>query len=217
MRDLSQRFLAVAASILLGCIGSTISAAESDVFAGRVAPLLAAKCGACHGPESPESGFRIDDREKAFAGGDSGTAGIVPGKPDESELFVRIATDDRELRMPAAGDPLTADEQKILRDWIAAGAAWPDSSQSLAGLLPESSPKPTKGENHWAFQPLARPPVPAAPTGTAPIDAFVFEKLAATKLSMNPEADPRTLIRRLSFDLVGLPPTPEEITAFEEG
>jgi hypothetical protein len=215
MRDSWQRFLAVAASILLGCIGSTTSAAESDVFAGRVAPLLAAKCGACHGPESPESGFRIDDREKAFAGGDSGTAGIVPGKPDESELVVRVVTDDKELRMPADGEPLTADEQKILRDWIAAGAAWPDSLQSLAELLPESGPKPTKGDYHWAFQPLARPPVPSAQPGTAAIDAFVLEKLAATKLSMNPEADPRTLIRRLSFDLVGLPPTPEEITTFE--
>jgi mono/diheme cytochrome c family protein len=192
------------------------SAAGGIGFADQIAPLLAAKCGACHGPESPESGFRIDDRDKAVAGGDSGTAGIVAGKPDESELFVRIVTDDKELRMPADGEPLSAAEQQLVRDWIAAGAAWPDDTHSIAGLLPDSGPKPSKGENHWAFQPLARLPVPPAPTGTAPIDAFLLDTLAAAGLAMNPEADPRTLIRRVTFDLIGLPPTPEEITAFDE-
>ena len=216
MRGSWRRFLCFAASTVLCCVMSTTSAAGGSGFADRVAPLLAAKCGSCHGPDSPESGFRIDDRENAFAGGDSGTVGIVPGKPDESELLVRVVTDDKELRMPADGDPLTADEQKVLRDWIAAGAAWPDSMKSLAGLLPKSGPKPTKGENHWAFRPLVRPPVPPAPPATAPIDAFVLDTLAAAKLSMNPEADPRTLIRRLSFDLVGLPPTPDEVAAFEQ-
>ncbi len=190
--------------------------AKGEPFVQAVAPLLAAKCGACHGPESPESGFRIDTRDMAFAGGDSGSTGIVPGKPDESELFIRIVTDDKELRMPADGDPLTADEQKILRDWIVAGAVWPDSMQSIATLLPESGPKPTKGTDHWAFQQLIRPAVPTAPAGTAAIDAFVLEKLAAANLVMNPEAAPHTLIRRLSFDLTGLPPTSEEITAFED-
>ena len=191
-------------------------AAESIDFAGRVAPLLAAKCGACHGPDAPESGYRLDLREQAVAGGDSGSVGIVPGKPDESELFIRVSTGDRELQMPADGDPLSADEQLLLRDWIAAGAVWPDEMQSLAGLLPEKQPKPVKGESHWAFQPLVRPTVPAAAPGTAAIDAFLTEALAATGLAMNPEADPRTLIRRVSFDLTGLPPSPEEVAAFED-
>jgi mono/diheme cytochrome c family protein len=187
-----------------------------NLFRERVAPLLAAKCGACHGPDGAESGFRIDDRAKAAAGGDSGSAGIVPGKPDESELFVRISTSDKESRMPAEGDPLTADEQALINDWIAAGAVWPDAMQSLAELLPQDEAKPAKGQNHWAFQPVVRPPVPQAPHGTAPIDAFLAEKLTAAGLSMNPEADPRTLIRRVSFDLIGLPPSPEEIAAFED-
>ena len=82
------------------------TAAEEIDFAIDVAPLLASKCGSCHGPEGAESGFRIDDRDKAIAGGDSGSVGIVPGKPEESELFVRISTADRESRMPADGEPL---------------------------------------------------------------------------------------------------------------
>jgi cytochrome c553 len=192
------------------------AAERAGLFRDRVAPLLAAKCGACHGPEGAESGFRIDDRAKALAGGDSGSVGIIPGKPEESELFVRISTADKESRMPAEGDPLSADEQTLIREWIAAGASWPDEMQSLADLMPKSEAKPVKGQNHWAFQPLARPSVPPAPQGTAPIDAFVLEKLAATKLAMNPEADPRTLIRRVSFDLIGLPPSPEEIADFED-
>jgi len=189
---------------------------QAAVFRDQVAPLLAGKCGACHGPDAAESGFRIDDRDKATAGGDSGSVGIVPGKPEESELFVRISTADKESRMPADGEPLTADEQTLLKEWIAAGAVWPDDMQSLADLIPKEGPKPQKGQNHWAFQPLVRPPVPAAAPGTAPIDAFLTEKLAAAGLAMNPEADPRTLIRRVSFDLVGLPPSPEEIGAFED-
>ena len=87
------------------------SGPQAAVFRDRVAALLAGKCGACHGPDAAESGFRIDDRAKAIAGGDSGSVGIVPGKPEESELFVRVSTDDKESRMPADGEPLSADEQ----------------------------------------------------------------------------------------------------------
>jgi len=188
-------------------------------FATRVAPLLAAKCGACHGPEAAESGYRIDLRERAVAGGDSGTAGIVAGKPAESELFVRITTADRESRMPAEGEPLSADEQAVVRAWIAAGAPWPDRLATLpAALLPEAEAKPPKGAGHWSFQPVARPPVPNPPGGpfANPIDAFLADRLAGSGLDFNPEADPRTLIRRVSYDLIGLPPSPEETAAFEE-
>jgi cytochrome c553 len=207
-------------AVIAFCGGPGVAAVAveppENLFRDRVAPLLAAKCGACHGPEDAESGFRVDLREQALAGGDSGSVGIVPGKPDESELFVRVSTADKELQMPADGEPLSVDEQRLLRDWIAAGGVWPDDMQSLAALLPLAGPKPAKGENHWAFQPLARPSVPRAPDGTSAIDAFLTEKLAAEGLAMNPEADPRTLIRRVSFDLTGLPPSPEEIDAFEQ-
>ncbi len=190
--------------------------AQAALFRDRVAGVLATRCGACHGLEEAESGFRVDDRDRAFAGGDSGTTGIVPGEPRKSELFVRVATDDPETRMPADGEPLPAAERALIEQWIAAGAVWPADMPSLADLIPKGKPRPDKGRDHWAFQPLARPPVPGAAAGTTPIDAFLEESLAAAGLAMNPEADPRTLIRRVSFDLVGLPPTPAEVTAFEE-
>jgi mono/diheme cytochrome c family protein len=193
--------------------------AEGIDFAVKVAPLLASRCGTCHGPDAAESGYRIDQREKAFAGGDSGSAGVVPGKPEESELFVRISTSDKESRMPADGEPLSADEQKLIEEWIAAGAGWPDTFATLPeSLLPTSDAKPSKGAGHWAFQPVVRPAVPdgGASSGSSnTIDAFVAAKLAENKLNFNPEADPRSLIRRVSYDLIGLPPTPEEIAAFE--
>ena len=198
--------------------GGALADDQAVDFAGRVAPLLASKCGACHGPHEAESGFRIDVRERAVAGGDSGIAGIVAGKPDESELFVRVATADKESRMPAEGEPLTADEQRLLKDWIAAGARWPDDLQTLpASLLPAANAALPKGTDHWAFRPVVRPRVPATPGGAAahPVDAFLIEKLISQNLALGDEADPRFLIRRVSFDLVGLPPSPEEIAAFE--
>jgi cytochrome c553 len=197
---------------------SAIAVAETPDFATRVAPLLASKCGGCHGPHEAESGFRIHVREQAIAGGDSGAAGIVAGKPEESELFVRIATSDEEARMPADGDPLTADEQRLLKDWIAAGARWPDDMQTLPmALLPAGGAPPLEGADHWAFRPVVRPRVPATPDSGAahPVDAFLLEKLTTQNLAFSVEADPRALIRRVSFDLVGLPPSPEEIAAFE--
>jgi mono/diheme cytochrome c family protein len=188
-------------------------------FPRSIAPLLAARCADCHGPTTAESGYRIDLRQQAFAGGDSGSTGIVSGRPDESELFARVTTADKELRMPADGPPLSADEQDLLRAWIEAGAPWPDDLAALpVEMLPSTEAKPTKGAGHWAFQPLGRPDAPSPVGGpwTNPIDAFVAQKLADKGLTMNPEADPRTLIRRVSFDLIGLPPSPEEIAAFEE-
>ncbi len=214
--------LAVRVSLALVALAgrsSVASGAERIDFAGHVAPLLAAKCGACHGPEGAESGFRIDARDQVIAGGDSGSVGIVPGKPDESELFVRISTADKELRMPAEGEPLSADEIGLLRAWIEGGALWPDDLATLPPeMLPTGGAKPPKGADHWSFQPVVRPPVPTPAGGPFPhpIDAFVAERLAAQGLDFNPEADPRTLIRRISFDLIGLPPSPEEIAAFEE-
>jgi hypothetical protein len=179
-----------------------------------VATLLAAQCGACHGPEGAESGFRIDDRDKAIAGGDSGATGIVPGKPEESELFVRISTADKESRMPADGEPLSADEQGLLKEWIAAGAVWPDDMQTLPeSLLPKGDAAPAKGANHWAFQPLASVEPPAG-LARHPVDAFLIQAQQAKGLSPAPPADKRTLIRRATFDLTGLPPTPEEVRAF---
>ena len=124
-------------------------AAATTTFRTQVAPLLATKCGACHAAGSPESGFRIDEREKTIAGGDSGTVGIVRGKPDDSELYKRIVTDDHESRMPADGEPLSADEQQLVRLWIESGAPWPDDMQTLPeSLLPKGDAAPEIGRAH---------------------------------------------------------------------
>ncbi|MEI6238967.1 MAG: DUF1553 domain-containing protein [Planctomycetia bacterium] len=218
----SGAMLLVVCPVFSGRLNARAEAIQGDAdnqFRDAIAPLLAAKCAACHGPESAESGFRIDRREQAMKGGDSGTAGIVVGNPVESELFVRISTDDKEMRMPAEGPPLSANEQRLVREWIEAGAVWPDDVATLpASMLPAASAKVEKGSGHWAFQPIRRPEVPRSDDemqASNPVDAFIAAKLAASKLVFNPEADPRTLIRRVSFDLIGLPPTPEEIAAFE--
>jgi hypothetical protein len=211
--------VAIGLFVSMAAVLSAAARADGIDFAERVAPLLASRCAACHGPEDAESGYRIDLRERAFAGGDSGSAGIVPGKPDESEIFVRITTSDKEAKMPADGEPLSVDEQKLLEDWIAAGAVWPDAMATLPdSTLPKAAGKSAKGIGHWAFQPVVRPPVPDAGVAVGssnPIDAFIVAAFAGKGLSLNPEADPRSLIRRVSFDLIGLPPTPEEIAAFE--
>ena len=224
-RSFGASIVLVVCVVGAACLQAAAAAGAEIDFARRVAPLLAARCGSCHGPHEAESGYRIDLREKAFAGGDSAAAGIVAGKPDASELYVRITTSDKESRMPADGEPLTAQEQAILKEWIAAGAAWPDDLATLPeSLLPKGEGRPAKGTGHWSFKPLERPDlpsmagVPSTPGGQPanPIDAFIAATLSEKGLGFNPEADPRSLIRRVSFDLVGLPPSPEEIAAFEE-
>jgi hypothetical protein len=211
-------FAARIAALPLVIVLAVPAAAAGPDFAERIAPLVASKCGGCHGPHADESGFRIDLRERAFAGGDSGSKGIVPGDPEASEVFMRVATADKESRMPADGPPLSADEQQAIEDWITAGAAWPDALQALPeSLLPVRDAAPVKGADHWAFQPVARPAVPTPPGGPSgnPVDAFLAAALAEQGLAFSAEAEPRPLIRRVTFDLLGLPPTPEEIAAFE--
>ena len=202
--------------LLAGLSGSGFAraeppAADAPDFATVVAPLLARRCGACHGPATAESGWRIDDRERALAGGDSGLPGIVAGKPEASEIVRRVTTDDAEARMPADADPLPADEQAILASWVSAGAPWPDDLATLpSSLFPDAQ----KTSPHWAFQPVTRPAVPSIAGVTNPIDAFVAQALGANGLSMQAEAPPATLLRRVMFDLVGLPPTPDDVRSF---
>jgi len=191
--------------------GAEPPAAEAPDFATVVAPLLARRCGACHGPVTSESGWRIDQRQRAFTGGDSGLPGIVAGKPEASELVSRVTTDDAEARMPADADPLPAEERSILSSWVAAGAPWPDDVATLPSAFFPDTQKPS---SHWAFQPIVRPPLPEFAGVANPIDAFVIQGLAAQGLAIQSEAPPATLLRRLFFDLVGLPPTPADVQAF---
>jgi mono/diheme cytochrome c family protein len=164
-----------------------------------VRPILAKHCSQCHGEKLQRGGLRFDIKKDALAGGDSG-ASIVPNKPDASPLIHRIISKDESERMPPKGERLTAEQIAILKSWIEQGAKWPEETAATA--------------EHWSFKPVTRPAVPG--NAKNPIDGFVQAKLATAGLKPNPEADRRTLIRRLKFDLLGLPPTPEEVEAFEK-
>ena len=175
------------------------SAARAVDFAQDIRPLLEKNCVKCHGAEKQKGGYRLDVKDAALHGGDNYAPNIRPGKSAESPLIHFVAGLDPDVKMPSKGDPLTAEQIGILRAWIDQGAAWPDDGAN--------DPRKT----HWAFQPVRRPAV--SQSGN-PIDAFISAKLAEKGLAMSPEADARTLCRRLYFDLTGLPPSPEEMDAF---
>ena len=178
---------------------SSAAGEEPPSFNRDVRPILSAKCFNCHGPdeESREAELRLDSFAEATRALE-GNHAIVPGRPDESELFARITTDDEDLLMPPADSnkTLTTKEIAILKRWIATGA---------------------KYEQHWAYVAPKRLAVPQVKNTGWPrnaVDRFVLRKLEAAGLQPSTVADRRTLIRRLSLDLVGLPPTPEEVDAF---
>jgi mono/diheme cytochrome c family protein len=170
-------------------------------FARDVRPVLADGCFSCHGPEKQRGGLRLDRKSDAARGGDSGVV-IVPGKSAESLLLRKVTSADPAERMPPKGDPLTAEQVDRLRRWIDSGAAWPEAATH---------------EVHWSLQPVVRPTLPTvAKTDWSrnSIDRFILARLERAGLQPSPEADRRTLIRRATFDLTGLPPTPDEVAAF---
>ncbi len=183
-------------------------------FEQHIRPLLRAHCLECHGESAkPKGGLDLRLRRLALAGGDSGPA-VVPGKPGDSLLYQRI----RGHEMPPGRVKLSPAEIELVRRWIAGGARVARAEPERIPPGPYLSPEE---RSFWSFQPIRRPAVPALrigklgnlPTHT-PIDAFLLAALQAKGLSFSPPADRRTLIRRLTFDLIGLPPTPEEVEAF---
>jgi hypothetical protein len=180
-------------------------------FDSDIRPILGVHCLKCHGAEKPKGGLRLDDHKAALAGGNSGAV-IVPGKSAESLLIHAVAGIDPDMKMPPGeATPLTAVQVGKLRAWIDQGAKW--GTQASGGR------EPAVGKSrHWAFQPIRRPSVPENANhktqNSNPIDAFVLARLAKEGLKPSPEAERATLIRRVSLDLIGLPPTPEEVDAF---
>jgi mono/diheme cytochrome c family protein len=182
------------------------AAEEETLFRQQVGPIFASRCLACHKGDHPKGGLSLTTREGLLKGGESGAA-IVPGKPDESALIEYISGDKPE--MPKNGAALDAAQIALLRDWIAAGAAWP------ADLVLEDTQR--AGPDWWAFQPIAHPSPPAVKDSSwvrNPIDAFVLAGLDEAGLKPAPPANKLTLLRRATFDLIGLPPTPQECDAF---
>ena len=175
-------------------------------FARDIQPLLADRCVKCHGPEKQKGGLRLDAKGLAMQGGDDGKI-IESGKSAESRLIHLVAGLEADTVMPPKdkGERLTGAQIGLLRAWIDQGVSWPGDGK-VARVRSE----------HWSLQPLKKPAPPVVVGSATEVDAFILAKLAAKGLALSPEADPRTLIRRLSYDLTGLPPTPEEVEAFVE-
>ncbi len=184
------------------CMGE-FDSKDENFFRNRVQPILVAKCLSCHGPKIQKSGYRLDTRAIALRGGDHGEPPIVPGSVDTSLLLRYVTDENSDMAMPpkeSRQPRLTLREVASLQEWIERGAIWPDSDSA-----PLEDPL-----DWWSFQPLHKKPI----TGSNPIDFFVKSKLSDRGLTMSASADARTLCRRLYFDLIGIPPTPEEIDAF---
>ncbi len=196
MRDL----LRLAIPLGLGILAVRIlqSAADPD-FAREIQPIFAESCYSCHGTKVQMAGLRLDVRPSRSI--------IAPGDAANSLLIQRITATDSQTRMPLGGQPLPPEKIELIRRWIGSGAPWPDAS----------APKTADPAKHWAFLPPERPAIPrtSRPDWVRnPIDAFVLEHLDHANLKPSPEADRETLLRRLSLDLIGLPPTLAELDAF---
>jgi hypothetical protein len=189
------RSVLLAALLLLPACGAF--AAEKPIdFARQVQPILAARCLKCHGPGDAKGGIAFNQRELALAEADSGEPAIIPGDAAASELIARVSAEDESVRMPPEGKPLTAAEIEILRKWIDQGAEW---------------------SKHWAYRELARPELPEVKNAAWPrheIDRFILEGLEEAGLEPSPPADRIALVRRAYYNLLGLPPTPEQVDAF---
>jgi mono/diheme cytochrome c family protein len=188
------------------------AAETDDFFRTRVAPILEAKCVSCHKEDKQKGGLDLTTREAMLKGGEDG-AGVVPGKPAESTVYGRVISQDGEKpEMPKKGEPLTGAEAEAIQSWIASGAHWP------AGVTLHEKAK--ADASFWSFQPLAKVEPPTAAEAPAawqenPVDRFLFAKLQEKSLAPNAPAAPAAFIRRASYDLLGLPPSPDEVTAFE--
>jgi mono/diheme cytochrome c family protein len=179
---------------------------ESGLFASKIRPIFAARCYPCHGPNLQQNGLRLDSLAAALKGSDSGKV-IVPGDSANSRMVRRLLALDRP-QMPYGGPPLSPEEIKLIREWIDSGAQGPDSTEPVA------SGQPVK---HWAYIKPVRPELPKVNDAAwcrNPIDYFVLARLEKEGLKPSPEADKETLIRRVSLDLIGIPPTPQEVDAF---
>jgi len=210
-------------------------AAAERLFTLHVMPLLKEKCLSCHGddPEDVRGQFDMRTREGLLAGGESEEPALAPGEPDKSPLYQAVLWDGLEMP-PKENDRLSEKQTEVLRQWITAGAPWPNEAQQLAIQKKEWSVienedgliVPTSGglSDHWtyrryqrgdiwAFQPVAKPAPPHS--DIHPVDAFINANLSAAKLAPAAPADSRTLIRRAAYDLTGLPPTPDQIEQFE--
>jgi hypothetical protein len=208
-------------SAIGGDVAAPLDPAKIDFFESKVRPVLVANCLECHGPNKHKSDLRLDSREAMLKGGETGPA-VVPGKPQES-LLVEAIHYDGTIQMPPRGK-LSKQDVAALAEWVRQGAPWPQPRHDAARRRPPpSSPEPgqsaisAKDRDFWSFRSVREPLPPAVHDESwprSPIDRFVLSSLEAAGLTPSPPADKRALIRRVTFDLIGLPPTPDEIDTF---
>jgi hypothetical protein len=192
-----------------------ISPEDETLFESKVRPILANHCLTCHGPKKQESGLRLDSRQALLEGGDSGQRAVVPGDPQRS-LLIQAVRHEGDYHMPPRGK-LPDEAIAALTEWVQRGAPWPASSQAATAPLSAAALVEEQRRSHWAYQPVRRPDLPPVRQADWPrhrLDVLVLQGLEGAGLTPSPEADRRTLIRRLTFDLLGLPPTPQEVEAF---
>lgn len=204
-------FSAVALGTALGS-AQAISPQETEFFEKQVRPVLAEHCYNCHGEKKQKAELRLDSRAAILKGSDVGPV-VVVGKPEESSLIKSIRHEG-DSKMPEKEDKLSDDKIAALTEWVRMGMPWPEGDANKLTAQQEAAAK------HWSFQPIRKPELPTVRDdkhwGTSSIDRFVLAKLEAAGVEPAPQADRHTLIRRASFDLIGLPPTAEEIEAFEK-
>ncbi|MFN3323831.1 MAG: PSD1 and planctomycete cytochrome C domain-containing protein [Bryobacteraceae bacterium] len=205
-----NRIVSTLSLVLAGCaalgVGAGLQAQRKVDFAADVLPVLEKNCQSCHGEKTQMGQLRLDSRQVAFTGGLSKRV-IVPGNSAESTLYERVAGLGDQARMPMGGKPLPPEQIEIIKAWIDQGAEWPDGIGAGAAEI----------KKHWAFIPPLRPALPDVKNAAwvrNPIDRFILARLEKEGLAPSPEADRVTLLRRLSLDLTGLPPTIEEVDAF---
>src|SRR5260370_25658022 len=172
-------------------------------FRRQILPIFTEHCNRCHGPEKRRSGLLLPSSKAALEPADSGLPAIVPGNRDKSELIRRVVATDAKERMPPGDHPLSDEQIGLLRDWIDQGAVWPGDSAAKA--------------DHWAYKKPVRPALPTIALRDwplNPVDNFILARLENEGLTPSPATDRDRLIRRLFLDLIGLPPTVEQVDAF---
>ncbi|MDG1893343.1 MAG: PSD1 and planctomycete cytochrome C domain-containing protein [Fuerstiella sp.] len=229
-----------AACLLVGTVGTASERDSDQLFTLKVLPLLKEKCVGCHATDADDlkGDFAVDSREALLKGGESGDPSIVPGKPDESILYQAVMWDGYEMP-PKENDRLTKEQTEYVRRWIEAGAPWPDAKRqdeirkaewavrenedgvivdTSGGLADEWTYRRYQPEDIWAFRAVRQKAELGGPQDDShPVDFFVNTNLQKAKLPAAKSADARTLIRRVTYDLTGLPPTPRAIFDFRKG
>jgi mono/diheme cytochrome c family protein len=206
--------LHAAAPTAVPAVASDLSPSDRQFFEAKIRPLLVDRCYKCHSRDADKlkGGLMLDTREAWLHGGNTGPA-IVPGKPDDSLVIQAVRYTDEDLQMPPKGDKLSDQQIADLTEWVRRGAPDPRSLVAKGS----SSNYGGVGKAHWSFQPLKKPAVPTVDNQAwckTPVDNFVLAKLEANGMKPNEAADKRTLIRRVTFDLTGLPPNERDIQTF---